>query len=1029
MRNTLKFLGIIAVALIAGFAITACDTPTQVNFWTVKWVLGEGGQWPDGAKPPAQVDKDAVLGKPSPDPIKDHYIFYKWCDDAALSKSYNFSSPVTENLTLYATWNPIWYITWELDGGAWQNASPPKYVPIDGVLARPEFEPFKNGYVFSGWYSDADFTEEYDFTLPITGDSTVYANWERIYWTVSWELNGGTLDVDPPNRVGFDDILSAPSEPLKTDYIFRGWYTDSDFTVEYDFSEPVTADLALYAKWEYIYWTVTWDLKGGTTTATLRDWVEKNTVLTKPTPDPTKAGNEFLGWYSNAALTVEYSFSAAVTGDLALYAKWDPEYFNITWHWNGGETTATPPTRVEYGTVLARPPNPSKADYTFRGWYRDFELTTPYIFSAQVTTNLDLYAKWEQGGASGARYLAFTSDVHWSSGSSSYPLPIYEQWMDELMTQYDNLDYMGFCGDLGIPNESGSQFWTNVKTLMDTANTYVTNGFITGDSGLLTGGNLFGLGNHEWYTAGGGNLAANPTGYAQERLFYNHTVIDEGDYIIYPLGPIGTGSEGTGCTQQFAQPEIDRLAAYLATVPSNVPIFIMAHHPIHIYNAGTPLRITQNADSLLDVLQGYPNVFFMWGHNHSDPDPMWDKYHVAGDTIQTTNDSSSRRELNFTYFGPGAMRDTEYGGDQGKTGQYVKAKGTIAKIENGQVMLTYYDNQCNPLQGNKHNGDPVINPVTVTMGVAAPFNTVTFDKNNTDAGSTEASPRSKRVTSPATNVGTLPTPPARTGYNFTGWNTLQNGSGTPFIATTTVSSNITVYAQWQARPYTVTFNKNGGDTEANPPSKTVTYPVTTVGTLPAPPTRAENYTFTGWNTLPNGSGTSFTAATAVSADITVYAQWWRPWQPGDPYTVDLSGQTTKFATAANNDGGSVSLEFPTGFNVTHYAKFTIKLDFLDSSQARINSTSSQYLAADFFKNWTGSSTRPAIGDRLQTVSPARGVSDNDAIGGGTATNNNGFTITRDSGFNVNPEGLWVQKAGGNSLRYIEILEIRFHNDP
>ncbi|WP_172674240.1 InlB B-repeat-containing protein, partial [Syntrophomonas palmitatica] len=71
--------------------------------------------------------------------------------------------------------------------------------------------------------------------------------------------------------------------------------------------------------------------------------------------------------------------------------------------------------------------------------------------------------------------------------------------------------------------------------------------------------------------------------------------------------------------------------------------------------------------------------------------------------------------------------------------------------------------------------------------------------------------------------------------------------------------------------YTVTFDKNGGDTEADPASKTVESGGN-VGTLPTPPTRT-SCTFAGWNTEANGSGDIFTAATKVTSDITVYAQW------------------------------------------------------------------------------------------------------------------------------------------------------------
>jgi uncharacterized repeat protein (TIGR02543 family) len=149
--------------------------------------------------------------------------------------------------------------------------------------------------------------------------------------------------------------------------------------------------------------------------------------------------------------------------------------------------------------------------------------------------------------------------------------------------------------------------------------------------------------------------------------------------------------------------------------------------------------------------------------------------------------------------------------------------------------------------------------------------TVAFDKNG---GDSEADPVSKTVSSPDTTVGTLPAPPSKAGEYFTGWNTQADGSGAAFDASTPVTGDITVYAQWSLTPpsYTVNFSKNGGNSEADPVSKTVSSPDTTVGTLPAPPSKAGEY-FAGWNTRADGSGTAFDENTSVTADITVYAQW------------------------------------------------------------------------------------------------------------------------------------------------------------
>nr|WP_240353481.1 InlB B-repeat-containing protein [Cohnella algarum] len=62
--------------------------------------------------------------------------------------------------------------------------------------------------------------------------------------------------------------------------------------------------------------------------------------------------------------------------------------------------------------------------------------------------------------------------------------------------------------------------------------------------------------------------------------------------------------------------------------------------------------------------------------------------------------------------------------------------------------------------------------------------------------------------------------------------------------------------------HTVTFDKNGGDTEATPSTLIVT-DGEPAAALPAPPTRP-GYAFAGWNTLPDGSGTVFDATTVAA---------------------------------------------------------------------------------------------------------------------------------------------------------------------
>jgi len=117
----------------------------------------------------------------------------------------------------------------------------------------------------------------------------------------------------------------------------------------------------------------------------------------------------------------------------------------------------------------------------------------------------------------------------------------------------------------------------------------------------------------------------------------------------------------------------------------------------------------------------------------------------------------------------------------------------------------------------------------------------------------------------------------RTGYTTTGYWTATSGgtqriSASVYVAltSTTYTAATTLYAQWTANNYTVTFNANGGGTPS-PTSKQVTY-ASTYGTL-ATVTRF-GYTLTGWWTASSG-GTQITSGTTVSitANQTLYAQW------------------------------------------------------------------------------------------------------------------------------------------------------------
>ena len=135
----------------------------------------------------------------------------------------------------------------------------------------------------------------------------------------------------------------------------------------------------------------------------------------------------------------------------------------------------------------------------------------------------------------------------------------------------------------------------------------------------------------------------------------------------------------------------------------------------------------------------------------------------------------------------------------------------------------------------------------------------------------------ERIVSPGQQIQAAPNgmPPNPTwqGQEFYGWNTNINGTGTQITGTSTIGASLRVYAIWNSR---ITFNGNGGGLHPSTVSPIVARAGSLFGGILPPeanvPTRA-GYTFTGWNTAPDGSGIEITPTTPVGESTTLFAQW------------------------------------------------------------------------------------------------------------------------------------------------------------
>ena len=144
----------------------------------------------------------------------------------------------------------------------------------------------------------------------------------------------------------------------------------------------------------------------------------------------------------------------------------------------------------------------------------------------------------------------------------------------------------------------------------------------------------------------------------------------------------------------------------------------------------------------------------------------------------------------------------------------------------------------------------------------------------------------------------------RTGYEFDGWNTKEDGTGMDYTPGQTFninSANVTLYARWTPKTYEVKYHLNYKDSPADPATKT-NVQWNDSNLLASEPDRA-NYTFNGWYTAATG-GTKVTASTKYSkiatndtqTSVNLYAQW-----KANTYTVTFKTENGGKINGNTND--------------------------------------------------------------------------------------------------------------------------------
>gem|GEM_PF-1107914 len=305
-----------------------------------------------------------TVAKPN-EPTRSGYAFAGWYSDAALESEYDFSTLVTENITLYAKWTAVEYTVLFITNNG-ENLDSIRYTADDASLNIQEI--IKIGYTFEKWCIDKELTIGFEFKqYETSGDLTLYAKWVPVVYSIKY-YDGTQLNLDP-SSYAIEDSITLPTI-IKSGYEFAGWRENSDLSGDAIFTivEGTIGNKVYYASWKESVYSITY-MDGKNKIENLSP-VSYITTERTDLPTPSKEGYAFNGWYSDADFENKVSsIPIGSTEDKIFYAKFTINQYTITFNSNGGSEVGA--VKQDYGTTIAKPADPTNTGYTFAGWFKD----------------------------------------------------------------------------------------------------------------------------------------------------------------------------------------------------------------------------------------------------------------------------------------------------------------------------------------------------------------------------------------------------------------------------------------------------------------------------------------------------------------------------------------------------------------------------------------------------------------------------------------------------------------------------------
>jgi uncharacterized repeat protein (TIGR02543 family) len=813
---------------------------------------------------------------------------------------------------------------------------------ITKLLSEMPTDPEKYGYSFGGWWTAPEGSgESFSLETEVRFPTIVYAFWDLESYTISYQLNGGTNNPANPASYTSESETIVPAAPTRAGYTFLGWFeadSGTPGTAVTQISAGSTGDISLEARWDTVSYTISYVLHGGTNNPA--NPASYTTSDTTDLTNPSKTGYTFLGWFeadSGTPGTAITQISAGSTGDISLEARWEINDYTISYVLNGGTNNPANPASYTSESETIVPAAPTRAGYTFEGWYRGETLVE--AIDTSIMSDIELTAEWSANDYQ----LSFNANGGGSMIGDMDPPPVPPVTMftgEEIslfeltlgiMWGRDGYTLSGWATTAEGPAEYSDQFAVFKMGPRDT----ILYAQWTPEIYSIT-----------YHLNGGINAAANPATYTTESdtIVFAEPTKDEHSFIgwfifsSYPGFPLIEKKEipkaSTGdvsvkaCWEQIAYPityilnggeqhtsnpdsysiSTEDIALYHPTKPGYSFLGWFRDSdtgPVTTIPAQTTGSITLEAQWEIDT---YSITYQLNGGTSSNANPESFTIETAAFTLENPVRSGytflgwfdDATDTQVTIFSLGSTGDKTFEARWELTNYSITYQldgGTNADtnpgsftIEAAAIILDDPQKAGYTFLGwfEADSGTPGTAVTQIPAGstgdisLEARWDAVSYTISYVLHGGTNnpANPASY-TTSDTTDLAN----PSKTGYTFLGW--FEADSGTPGTAITQIpagsTGDISLDARWEINDYTVTYHANSVTSGSVPASQTYSYG-SSIQLLELDPDSfpfRTGYWFEGWNTKPDGSGTDYYAGVWDSnpdwhyydEDLDLYTKW------------------------------------------------------------------------------------------------------------------------------------------------------------